>query len=371
MLQIQSPHLNRGGESPTQRRVAGKMRVPVVVMAGIHPRALAMSNSCGHWQYTSVAQAQKQTAGEQLAGSDPRTYQDSDWQRNMWWQDESGGDPRNWKTNTGNGWNQNQRIADRAGSGHRPAGISLDRDSNSQNLTAVPIGGFRARPEPPDGSAVFASLFCQRGGRVGTMFPLTREFEIEDDRRFEMTAALGLLSFLWAAELTRDSLVELTESELSEPWRQLGGWLPATADDVTDRLLEELAVDYCQLLVGPRGHLPPVQSVWDSSRFQSDSARSMQQFISGMEVFDPCVPLVDHLAVQLQYAARLYSVPLGLLKPPERGALCELAGIFFDRHLTWPGPLLERIEGQSQTMFYRGLARVTRKLLFAGTSNGE
>ncbi len=44
-------------------RIIATMRVPIVTMQGIHPRAIAMSNSCGHWQYTSVAQARKR-AGE-------------------------------------------------------------------------------------------------------------------------------------------------------------------------------------------------------------------------------------------------------------------------------------------------------------------
>ena len=124
-LEKQSPHLKRD-DLPTEngRRVVATMRVPVVLMEGIHPRVLAMSNSCGHWQYTSVAQARRDRRGllgdandstaEQstthLAGSDPSTYRDADWERNMWWEDTSGGDPARWKPNTGKGWNQNRLM---------------------------------------------------------------------------------------------------------------------------------------------------------------------------------------------------------------------------------------------------------------------
>ena len=87
------------------------MRVPIVTMEGIHPRAIAMSNSCGHTQYTSVAQAKKvnETTGA-LVGCDPETFQDADWERNMWWEDDSGGEISRWKRNTGNGWNQNKLM---------------------------------------------------------------------------------------------------------------------------------------------------------------------------------------------------------------------------------------------------------------------
>ncbi len=111
-IQRNSPHLRREDwTDETERREVSKMRVPIVTMEGIHPSAIAMSNSCGHTQYTSVAQATKSPATTgALAGSDSETYHDDDWQRNMWWQDHSGGDPTKWKQNTGNGWNQNKLL---------------------------------------------------------------------------------------------------------------------------------------------------------------------------------------------------------------------------------------------------------------------
>ena len=112
-LEIQSPHLKRDDlpMEPDGRRVVSTMRVPIVVMEGIHPRVIAMSASCGHTQYTSVAQAKKKPAsGAQLVGSDVQTYRDADWERNMWWEDSSEGDPKRWKQNRGNGWNQNKLV---------------------------------------------------------------------------------------------------------------------------------------------------------------------------------------------------------------------------------------------------------------------
>ncbi|MDB4533951.1 molybdopterin-dependent oxidoreductase [Vicingaceae bacterium] len=111
MLEQQSPHLTHGQPDEDGRTVVSRMRVPIVTMPGIHPSAIAMSNSCGHSQYTSVAQA-KRTPGESghLAGSDGATYRDEDWERNMWWEDKTNNDPKQWKQNTGNGWNQNRLM---------------------------------------------------------------------------------------------------------------------------------------------------------------------------------------------------------------------------------------------------------------------
>ena len=108
---LASDHYQKDAEG---RLIAGTMRVPIVTMPGIHPSAIAMSNSCGHWQYTNVAQAKRAPSdngaadGSVQQGSDSVTYRDPDWERNMWWEDKSNGDPTMWKQNTGNGWNQNR-----------------------------------------------------------------------------------------------------------------------------------------------------------------------------------------------------------------------------------------------------------------------
>jgi len=86
----------------------GRLRIPVVVTPAVHPQAIAISNSLGHWEYTRVAQARSVSkVGEQSAGMDINGLRDADWERNMWWEDAPGGDWRQWKRNTGNGWAQN------------------------------------------------------------------------------------------------------------------------------------------------------------------------------------------------------------------------------------------------------------------------
>lgn len=109
MLETSNPNLvSEHYEKDDQgRMIAGRMRVPIVTMPGIHPRAIAMSNSCGHWQYTNVAQGIK-AVGTPDEGTDSKKFADPDWQKNMWWEDKSNGQESAWKKNTGNGWNQNR-----------------------------------------------------------------------------------------------------------------------------------------------------------------------------------------------------------------------------------------------------------------------
>lgn len=91
--------------------VASRLQLPVVLTRGVHPDAIAISNSLGHAEYTRVAQARRDgPLGEQSAGMQPAALRDEDWERHMWWQDDSGGDRKRWKRNTGNGWAQNHVL---------------------------------------------------------------------------------------------------------------------------------------------------------------------------------------------------------------------------------------------------------------------
>lgn len=91
--------------------IDGVLRLPVVVTRGVHPRALAISNSLGHFAYTSVAMGRrKRDLGSEAQGMEHAAMRDPDWERNMWWEDRSGGDPRKWVRNTGPGWAQNHVL---------------------------------------------------------------------------------------------------------------------------------------------------------------------------------------------------------------------------------------------------------------------
>jgi thiosulfate reductase/polysulfide reductase chain A len=92
-------------------KVDGELTLPVVITRGVHPRAIAISASLGHFAYTSVAMGRRQrdVTGEQ-EGFENVAMRDADWERNMWWEDRSGGDPRKWVKNTGNGWAQNNVL---------------------------------------------------------------------------------------------------------------------------------------------------------------------------------------------------------------------------------------------------------------------
>lgn len=174
----------------------------------------------------------------------------------------------------------------------------------------------------------------------------------------------GLLARLWLREADEALLTELCSPPLSDFFVQAGGSLP---EKDNPHAVEELAVDYCQLFVGPAKHLPPFQSVWQTGQFQSLATAAMKQWIettgykSG-HAANPTMP--DHLGVQLDVMAHILSRHgIAHKKADSDIASHERTQTFFRTHLTWPAPLLKIAIARAESPFYRSLIQMTRDFL--------
>lgn len=182
--------------------------------------------------------------------------------------------------------------------------------------------------------------------------------EISED--VSLGPAFGLLSQLWLFEVDKAMVHRLRDQPVKEAFESLGGSLPPDDHGST---LERLAIDFCQLLIGPKGQVSPVQSIWQDARFQSQSSVSMHQYFELLPGYDPPNMIVDHLGVQLDFVSKL------LAKRGAVEAAQEILGQFVHQHLTWTDPFLDSIRAQAQTDFYRGLANITRNLISIVNSN--
>lgn len=180
---------------------------------------------------------------------------------------------------------------------------------------------------------------------------------------YENAIALGhcgiLLGSCWMKEMTHESLSVLggdVNPELKEALKKLEWEVPQPTDsEARDSVIEELAIDYCRLLIGPKGHLSPVESVWATDQFQSETVSAMQAFFDLLPDYQPPVSLHDHIGVQLDYAGNLL-VAAGNSKEP---AAFEPVLAFCGNRLSWIDGLLQGISSMAQTNFYRGLATAT------------
>ena len=168
----------------------------------------------------------------------------------------------------------------------------------------------------------------------------------------ELSEIVELIGRLWLREVTLPTLEAMGASDFRQPFIELGGFIP---DQIDDAIVEELAIEYCELLIGPRGHISPVQSVWSTNQFQSKSAASMNRFFDLVPDYKPESNLSDHIGVQFDFLSVL------LLQSDKQ--VNEVITLFVDKHLRWTDRFLERVVSRENSDFYQGLANVTRQLI--------
>jgi TorA maturation chaperone TorD len=169
-----------------------------------------------------------------------------------------------------------------------------------------------------------------------------------------------LLARLWLREVDRELLRKLCSPPLCDSFVEAGGILPAGDNEWT---IEQLAIDYCQLFIGPANHLPPFQSVWQSGQFQGAAIASMEKFVEVVGYDTDALPsgtMLDHLGVQFDVMGHILDqIPTcqSEQESPERA--WEIAHCYFAMHLTWPAKLLEVAAPRATTEFYRSIFMLT------------
>lgn len=121
-------------------------------------------------------------------------------------------------------------------------------------------------------------------------------------------AALRLFASVFEREVDEKLLGELT-ARRQEIENVLGGD-PLAGIDPGDAAsaLEVLAVEYCRLFIGPRDHLPPVESVvLGEERFWGPSTRKVVEFYRtvGLAPREESRIMPDHLSMELDCMAML------------------------------------------------------------------
>lgn len=167
----------------------------------------------------------------------------------------------------------------------------------------------------------------------------------------------SLLARLWLSEVDSEWLEQLNRSDLRSRFVDAGGFVPSAED------LDLLACEYCDLFIGPRGHLAPYQSVWERGELQSEIVASVDQFITLIGYVAPSPrTLSDHFGRELDMMATALRLSDRLPKQDEDVGR-EIAAEFFVRHLTWADGLLRAVAERADSDFYRGLANMTAEFL--------
>ena len=189
------------------------------------------------------------------------------------------------------------------------------------------------------------------------------------DSAFERGSMYRLLARCLMREADEQLLRYLSGPEIRDVFYAAGGRLP---ESISAESVELLAVDYCALFIGPSGHLPPVQSVWQSGELRSGTVDSMESFLEIIAYDRDSLPAgieLDHLAVELDLMGVALHAATSAIGDTTRSSLCELLGAYFAAHLRWPEKLLSSAKDKAETEFYRSVLEMT--LAFLGSEAGD
>lgn len=126
-----------------------------------------------------------------------------------------------------------------------------------------------------------------------------------------------------------------------------------------DDAVESLAIEYCRLFIGPRGHLPPVESiVRGEGQFWGNSTQAVVEFYRSMSMdsMEETHLLPDHISMELAC--------LALLREYNHG---REARRFVQEHLLkWLPGLIKHVAKNANLAFYpswcKGLLAVLEEL---------
>ena len=166
----------------------------------------------------------------------------------------------------------------------------------------------------------------------------------------------NLFGRIWLREIDGPILLQLQQCEA-----ELKACGIATHELQADQL-DLLAVDYCQLLIGPREAISPLQSVAATGLMGGEVVSSMREMLTYQHRTVDDSVMVDHLGFQLQTMGSILAA-MAETAAADPKPLQHYADTFFTNHVSWGIAWSRRVALRAQTDFYRSTALATQALL--------
>ncbi len=185
----------------------------------------------------------------------------------------------------------------------------------------------------------------------------------------ERSNLYGFLAAVFRTEVTAELLHRLREPELGSALAAAGVTFDGDfLDRPDDQVLEDLAVEYTRLFVGPGRHIPPYASVHteaDGGDLCGRSTVRLGEFIAaaGLDYDMSYTGLPDHISVELECMAIL-TARTAAAETAGHGGEAErcrqLGRVFVEQFLTpWLPRFCTRVAAAAESSFYREIAALT------------
>lgn len=192
----------------------------------------------------------------------------------------------------------------------------------------------------------------------------------------------GLLARVYRNEPDAVLIGMLKTAMFNEAFTEMGAeFEPGFFNQSEDVLMEELAVEYARLFLGPGSHISPHESVHHELKqgkwgtLWGDSTVEVKNFIesTGLKVESELNLLPDHISVELEFMHLLANREVEAREEGdnETAAQCiKMEKEFLERHLTsWVPAFCDSVISSAQNSFYREMAELTKSFLQFETEN--
>jgi TorA maturation chaperone TorD len=204
--------------------------------------------------------------------------------------------------------------------------------------------------------------------------PLDRPEDELAGTAMEVSHLHGLLAAVFREEITAALLEELRAPAMVASLAEAGvGIDERLAHGPAEGVIEELAVEYAALFLGPGGHVSPHESVHaadhEHGTLWSERTVAVRRFIesAGFEYHPRYRGIPDHLSVELELMAELSRREGAAWEAGDRALAArwlELQSTFLDEHLSmWIGRFSECVAEAAQLDFYRDFAALAAEFV--------
>lgn len=192
----------------------------------------------------------------------------------------------------------------------------------------------------------------------------------------------GLLAGVFRAEPSSELLAQLRTPEFSGALEalgiSLGGSFFVTSND---NLVEDLAVEFTRLFIGPGPHLSPNESVHIETEskqepgFWGPETVKVKKFMeaAGLAIDDSFTGMPDHISAEFEFMQQLALKEAEAWAEPNQEFATNILKIekrFLDEHLSqWIPRFCDKVIEMAEEPFYREFAEVTKGFIdFDGDS---
>lgn len=186
----------------------------------------------------------------------------------------------------------------------------------------------------------------------------------------------GLLATVFRQEVTSEAFQKLKDPQFLGVMSGLGIELKKDfLERPEEELLEDLAVEYARLFLGPGKHISPHESVHlpggegQSGQLWGESTVEVKKFIesSGLHYKSEYTGLPDHISVELEFMEQVTLREEQAWKEEDKdGALhcLKMEKKFMEEHLIlWIPIFCEKVMEEAELPFYRDMAALTKHFI--------